>query len=149
MTLGKIPRRPGAKLGHRKTPVVPVSHSELEKPDWLTPIASAYWDETAPILKGVACRSDSTAFALLCETYSTWRTAMDVVAREGATVAGSAGTPIVSPSQRVVNTSFDQLIKLMAKFGMTPQSKRSVPPMLMDKDNPWLRLVSNHAKPTD
>lgn len=144
MTLGKTPKPPGSKLGHRKTPVAAPIRSGAVKPNWLSPVAAQYWSELAPQLEesGVLAKLDSLALSLLVESFASWRTALAAIEREGATVIGSAGTPVLSPYQRVASTSFDQMTKLLVQFGLTPSSRRNVIAAPPEEHNPFSEFVT-------
>jgi P27 family predicted phage terminase small subunit len=115
---------------------VEVKAGEPPRPAWLSEPAAALWRELAPQLvrENLLTPLDGLVFALLCDTWSTFRachewiagdcermfTSARTVDKEGEEHEGSVYQhPIVS----VWHKSRNDLLRLSREFGMTPSSR--------------------------
>jgi P27 family predicted phage terminase small subunit len=104
-----------------------------EMPDFLEGNALACWDELAPMLVGlnVLTVADKHALALLCETYSSWRRAIEMLKKHGdvypilddnGKIKYLQQTPYVSMSKAYAK----QLKDMLCEFGLTPSSRSRI-----------------------
>jgi len=100
----------------------------LEPPNHLTGVALAHWHEIYPKLEkaGVVTTIDIVALAAYCKAYQRWREATSEVDKYGAVIESPSGYPIQSPYLAIANKAFDQMLKLLTEFGMTPSSRTRV-----------------------
>lgn len=104
-------------------------------PSYLSPEAAAHWPTVADQLEaaGVLTRLDQSALALYCETFARWRYAMDHVAEHGAVIVSPSGLAKRSPHLVIADRAFEQMLKLLTEFGMTPSSRARVSKVRPDK----------------
>ena len=116
------------------------------KPDWLDPEASAEWDRLIAILaeRRVISRADGTALALLCSTYSAWRSAAAALAKDGPAVETSTGGFKPSSELQAVDRHGKQLVALLREFGLTPASRQGVAPIVDVTSDPLDQFLSTH-----
>jgi len=94
-------------------------------PSWLPPRAKSEWRRVARVLHemGVLTQLDRILLATYCEAYSTWRDAIDLIAKEGLTAVSSKGSPCVHPAYRIARETRAQIHRLAAEFGFSPSSR--------------------------
>ena len=83
---------------------------------------------------------DTTALALYCEAFVTWKDASDKVVKHGAVIKGAAGYPVKSPYLRIANRAYDQMTRMLAEFGMTPSSRSRCTVTKPDDPGPYAKL---------
>lgn len=128
---GRKPVPTGLKLvrgnpGKRPLPPAePCPSTDAQMPDWLSPEAQKHWPTVADQLRsaGLLTVLDVPALAVYCETFARWKQAAEQVARYGPVVKGPAGRPVKSPFLTIAHRSQEQLMRLLAEFGMTPSSR--------------------------
>ena len=128
------PRKPTALKvlhGDRKDRIntdEPLPAGEVVKPSWLTPYASHLWDSLAPdmIRKRVLTTWDADLFASVCEHYSTWRRAQEIVVENGVLVAGFGGVMVKNPAVQVARDAWQAFNAGAGKFGMSPADRSKV-----------------------
>lgn len=100
----------------------------LEAPSHLAGLALDHWHEIYPKLEkaGVMSSIDAVALAAYCVAYQRWRVATDEVDKFGPVIESPSGYPIQSPYLAIANKAFEQMLKLMSEFGMTPSSRTRV-----------------------
>ncbi len=97
-----------------------------EAPEYLNDDAKKYWDELVDMLAGVGLMTsfDSKSMELFCEVYGRWRQATAEVADGGLIIRSKkTGHLMQNPYLKVANKAHDQLVRLLAEFGMTPSSR--------------------------
>lgn len=121
--------------------------SGADRPDWLTPAAKAHWTIVAKQLDnaGVLTKMDQTALAMYCESFARWQEAQKHCAEPGGMlVKTSNGFWVQSPWVQISNKAFEQVIKMLVEFGMTPSSRTRVgaakPPK---EENPFDEFAIN------
>jgi P27 family predicted phage terminase small subunit len=75
---------------------------------------------------GVMTAADGTALALLAVALTQYWDARTQVARLGAVVKTAAGNLIQNPYLPVANKAWEQVVKLLSEFGLTPASRSRV-----------------------
>lgn len=65
----------------------------LKPPSWLDVLAKAYWRRFAPVLLKnlILTESNKDLVASVCQHYSTYRTALETLRKEGRTMLGIGG----------------------------------------------------------
>lgn len=98
---------------------------DIVLPDWLDDAAIEVWERLAPDLtaKGVLTPWDVDAFAMACDSVSTYRAAAAQVAAEGMVVAGAKGGLVKHPMLQVIRDSAATFATLAGRFGLTPADR--------------------------
>jgi P27 family predicted phage terminase small subunit len=99
----------------------------INRPAWLSDLASEEWDRVAPhlVAMGTVTDADLSAFAVYCEAVARWRRLAELVA---------ASPPVVSRDGAVVkNPVYSQArdaaaeVRLWAReFGLTPSARAGI-----------------------
>jgi P27 family predicted phage terminase small subunit len=116
---------PGKRPLPQHEPRPPVG---AEMPDWLSDEAKAHWPMVAAQLTeaGILTEIDAQALALYCEAFARWRHANEQVVKFGPVVKAPSGFPVQSPFLAICNKAWDQMMKALIEFGMTPSSRSRV-----------------------
>lgn len=131
---GRKPKPTALKLitgnpGKRALPKFePKPQPGAEMPDWLSDEAKAQWALVAQQLEasGILTQIDGPALGLYCEAFARWRHANDQVVKFGSVVKAPSGFPVQSPFLAIANRAWDQMMKALVEFGMTPSSRSRV-----------------------
>jgi P27 family predicted phage terminase small subunit len=101
----------------------------------LSPDAAAHWPTVAEQLEaaGVLTRLDQSALALYCEVFARWRRATDHVVEHGPVIVSPSGLSTRSPHLVIADRAFEQMVKLLTEFAMTPSSRSRVSKVRPDK----------------
>jgi P27 family predicted phage terminase small subunit len=97
-------------------------------PEWLSPQAKEHWPLIAKQLRdaGILTEIDAPALGLYCEAFVRWHQANEQVAKFGPVVKAPSGFPVQSPFLAIANRAWDQMMKALVEFGMTPSSRSKV-----------------------
>jgi P27 family predicted phage terminase small subunit len=116
----------------RKLPIADPLAGGPDKPDWLSPEASAEWDRLLAMLleRRTISRADGAMLAMLCSTYAAWRTAIAAEAKVGAVTETATGGFKQSPESLAANQLGKLLITMLREFGLTPASRHHVAPII-------------------
>ena len=136
----------------QKLPMADPLTGAPEKPEWLDAEASAEWDRLIAILteRRVISKADGMALALLCSTYSAWRSAAEALAKEGPAVETGSGGFKPSPELQAADRHRKQPLSWLREFGLTPASRHTVPPIVdVAKDSLEAFLETNHGRRDD
>jgi P27 family predicted phage terminase small subunit len=108
-------------------------------PEYLTGEAAACWKRTAGDLydAGLLTAIDRDALAAYCTAFARWREAEGVVEKRGTVMLTAVkkdengeviggGNYVQNPYLSVANKAQEQMVKLMAEFGMTPSARTRV-----------------------
>ena len=100
----------------------------VEAPDGLSPEALKQWDRVRAELydTGIVTNLDVHALALYCEAYARYAFANEQIQKFGPVVNTPNEYPVQSPWLQIANKSFDQMMKVLSEFGMTPSSRTRV-----------------------
>jgi P27 family predicted phage terminase small subunit len=99
-----------------------------EPPDFLQGGALDEWNRIAPPLHqaGLLTALDAEALAFGCQSYATFVEAVENIRISGTVIKSSKGQPMVSPYVKVANAAWQQWMKMLPEFGMTPSSRSRV-----------------------
>ncbi len=97
-------------------------------PSHMTPNAKKFWRKIARELHkpGLLTNVDVTALEMLCESYATWRDAVDKIDEFGVLVKTPNGYPVQGPYLQIANKAQQQMLRLLAEFGLTPASRTRI-----------------------
>src|SRR5262245_15040438 len=95
-------------------------------PAWLSDVAKPKWGETATLLAGTGLLTDldHDALAAYCETWATWRKAVETVEREGATYRTAAGLVKRHPAVAIAAQAGKDLLAWAERLGLTPAARQ-------------------------
>ena len=109
-----------------------------QKPKGMTSGAVEYWDEIVPQLyhAGVLTKLDTVALQILCETYVTWKNAVQLVNKNknGALVMDHKGEIKEAPEHKIMRQSEKRLIEMLSRFGMEPSGRKKITKVEPGKD---------------
>lgn len=116
---GKRPLNPREPKPRPKAPPPPATLSDAEK---------ATYRRLARTLSGmgVVTVADGTALALLAVALTQYWDARAQVTKLGAVVKTAAGNLIQNPYLPVANKAWEQVMRLLSEFGLTPASRSRV-----------------------
>lgn len=113
---------PGRDSGGRRVAVPPpFRRMPPEQPDNLTPAAAELWASIVEELGRLDLLRplDAPALTIVCELWSTWRAAYDVVVREGVVGANSQGR-VMHPALKAALDASREYRSWSACFGLSP-----------------------------
>ena len=102
------------------------------------------WNRVAPTLQsiGLFTEADFRALEMYCDSYSRWRKARLMLAKEGMSVGTRNGYRQKSPHITTIKESFTQMLQMMTEFGMTPSARAGMDvPTPPDAANPFARFA--------
>lgn len=114
-------RGPGRDSGGRKVEAPPAfTRYAPERPDDLSAEAAKHWDEIVPELARLELLTPSHAGGLeiMCETWSRWREAQELVREEGVLGENSQGR-VRHPAVAVVEAASREYRAWAGEFGLT------------------------------
>jgi len=119
-----------------------------DPPKHLTSKAKQHWKETFKLLEGVGVLSalDADVLSLYSETKSKWVHAMEQIKKNGYVINAPSGFPVQSPWVQIANKAFDQLMKILPEFGLSPSSRSRIKIEKVPIDDPYLLLKQRRAK---
>jgi P27 family predicted phage terminase small subunit len=123
--------------GKRAIPAEPepeIPESMPEPPPFLAPYARDEWWSVGPRLVrlGLLTVVDLQVFAAYCQSYATWRTAVETFNAMGerdATTGGllvkrvSDGNPMRNPLVAIAANAASDMVRYAAEFGLTPLAR--------------------------
>ena len=101
-------------------------------PTWLSEDGQKAFSELSTLLHdmSVLTQADELALTLLCDAYSEYKKAKEVVNELGATmeVTSREGNTksVIRPEVQIANQSFVRVFQLLKEFGLTPSSRAKV-----------------------
>lgn len=98
-----------------------------EAPEWLSPEAKAEWDRVIPELMRLELvkAEDRAALAAYCETWATFKDAVETVQREGLTIEAKQGT-LAHPAVAIARNTGKELRAWANQFGLTPSAENAL-----------------------
>lgn len=116
---------------------------DAQMPQWMSPAAEKHWPIVAEQLHaaGLLTVLDVPALALYCEAFARWQDANEKVVKHGAVVKGAAGYPVKSPYLSVANRAYEQMVRMLEQFGMTPSSRSRVTGTKPDQSAQYAKFV--------
>ena len=103
--------------------------ARLSCPRWLSADGRRAWRELVPLLDGmqVLTTADRMALTMLCDAYSEWLTAREVIQDKGETYETETtnGSVKYSPRPEVAHAAdaWRRVKSMLAEFGLTPASR--------------------------
>ena len=101
-------------------------------PTWLSEDGQKAFSELSNLLHdmSVLTQADELALTLLCDAYSEYKKAKEVVNELGSTmeVTSREGNTksVIRPEVQIANQSFVRVFQLLKEFGLTPSSRAKV-----------------------
>jgi len=105
---------------------------DLPIPNWLNEDGKKVFMELSCLLHdmSVLTQADSIALEMLCDAYSEYKIAKEVVNSLGATmeIVSREGNvkSIIRPEVQIANQAFVRVFQLLKEFGLTPSSRAKV-----------------------
>ena len=128
-----IKKQRGTLRADRTNPLEPKLPSIIPPtPTWLNEQGQKAFVELSTLLHdmSVLTQADSMALELLCDAYSEYKVAKEVVNTLGATqdVVSREGhvKSIMRPEVQIANQSFVRVFQMLKEFGLTPSSRAKV-----------------------
>ena len=129
----EIKRQRGTLRKDRMNPNEPVLPSVLPPiPTWLSEDGQKAFSELSTLLHdmSVLTQADQLALTLLCDAYSEYKSAKEVVNELGATIEIMSregnSKPTIRPEVQIANQAFVRVFQLLKEFGLTPSSRAKV-----------------------
>ena len=101
-------------------------------PTWLSEDGQKAFVELSTLLHdmSVLTNADELALTLLCDAYSEYKSAKQIVNSLGATVEIMSregnSKPTIRPEVQIANQAFVRVFQLLKEFGLTPSSRAKV-----------------------
>ena len=101
-------------------------------PTWLSEDGQKAFSELSNLLHdmSVLTQADELALTLLCDAYSEYKRAKEVVNELGATMEVTSregnSKSVIRPEVQIANQSFVRVFQLLKEFGLTPSSRAKV-----------------------
>jgi len=101
-------------------------------PTWLSEDGQKAFSELSNLLHdmSVLTQADELALTLLCDAYSEYKNAKQIVNELGATVEIMSregnSKPTIRPEVQIANQAFVRVFQLLKEFGLTPSSRAKV-----------------------
>ncbi len=101
-------------------------------PTWLSEDGQKAFSELSNLLHdmSVLTQADELALTLLCDAYSEYKNAKEIVNQLGATVEIMSregnSKPTIRPEVQIANQAFVRVFQLLKEFGLTPSSRAKV-----------------------
>lgn len=113
-------------------------------PEWLDEEARTEWERICAELArlGLVSNMDRGGLALVCQAWSDFRAATELVQASGTLATTSNGNIIQHPAVGMKNKAAQLYLKACSEFGMTPAARTRVEAMQPDADegSPWERF---------
>ena len=101
-------------------------------PTWLSEDGQKAFSELSTLLHdmSVLTQADELALTLLCDAYSEYKKAKEVVNELGSTMEVTSregnSKSVIRPEVQIANQSFVRIFQLLKEFGLTPSSRAKV-----------------------
>lgn len=101
-------------------------------PTWLSEDGQKAFSELSTLLHdmSVLTQADEFALTLLCDSYSEYKKAKEVVNELGSTMEVTSregnSKSVIRPEVQIANQSFVRIFQLLKEFGLTPSSRAKV-----------------------
>lgn len=101
---------------------------EMERPEWLGPIAAEKWDQMIPILVGRKTVSPAYVdfLAFYCQAHQDYHDACRVIEDQGEFVHSEKGGVYQHPAVGMRNKAIERIAKFGREFGLSPTSIRDI-----------------------
>jgi P27 family predicted phage terminase small subunit len=99
-----------------------------EPPSYLDTEGRAEWGRLAPMLAKmrVLTLADGAALGVLCDAYSRWRNAAQVVKKKGQTITSPTGVVKIAPHVTIAAAARSEYLRLLVQFGCTPAARSQI-----------------------
>ena len=107
----------------------PVLSLEMPKcPSWVSKEAQKYWPDIVEMIydMGVMAKPHCIALGLLVDSLARYISLRNMVAESGYITVTDKGNQVQNPMVGALNKAWDQVMKSLREFGMTPSSLASV-----------------------
>jgi P27 family predicted phage terminase small subunit len=100
----------------------------VDKPGYLSPLASEEWDRVAPHLEAMRTltAADTTALAVYCEAVARWRTLAQIVAKSPPVITASGGLLVKNPAYSQARDAAIEVRMFAREFGLTPSARAGI-----------------------
>jgi len=117
---------PGKRPLNTQEPAYRALQSEC--PEFLGVQARKEWDRIKAVFdqQELITESDYSALTAYCAAWGRWIEAEDHIKQSGMLVKSPSGYAIQNPWLAISNRAFEQMMKFMVEFGMTPSSRSRV-----------------------
>lgn len=129
----EIKKQRGTLRADRVNPNEPkLTPSKPPIPSWLSDDGKGAFVELSNLLfdMSVLTEADTLSLTLLCDAYSEYKKAKEIINELGATmqVTSREGNTksVVRPEVQIANQSFVRVFQLLKEFGLTPSSRAKV-----------------------
>jgi P27 family predicted phage terminase small subunit len=101
-------------------------------PTWLSEDGQKAFSELSTLLHdmSVLTQADELALTLLCDAYSEYKRAKEIVNELGSTMEVTSregnSKSVIRPEVQIANQSFVRVFQLLKEFGLTPSSRAKV-----------------------
>lgn len=103
------------------------------------------WNATAKELHscGLLTNADLHALETYCDLYARWCEVQDKIKTTSLLIKNRHGIPIASPLIGVADTTFQQMVKMLKEFGMTPAARANIDlGAEKPKESPWAKVMN-------
>jgi P27 family predicted phage terminase small subunit len=111
--------------------------------------AQVHWDNLALYLEasGMASRADSHALMLFCDAAERYEKATRDLNRSGLIIRTSKSDyPMMNPLISIQRGAFDDMMRVLSEFGMTPSSRTRLVVDKVDEVDPITELISRKKR---
>lgn len=117
---------PGRRRLNTREPAVDELQSDC--PDFLGTQSRKEWDRIKAVFleHKILTESDRSALIAYCSAWGRWIEAEEQIKKSGMLIKAPSGYPIHNPWLAISNKAFDQMMKLMVEFGLTPSSRSKI-----------------------
>ncbi len=143
----EIKRQRGTLRADRTNPNEPKLPSSIPPtPSWLSEDGKIAFSELSILLHDMAVltQADELALTLLCDAYSEYKSAKEIVNTLGATVEIMSregnSKPTIRPEVQIANQAFVRVFQLLKEFGLTPSSRAKVNAMEQVAGTPDVKI---------
>ena len=115
-------------------------------PTWLSEDGQKAFSELSNLLHdmSVLTQADELALTLLCDAYSEYKRAKEVVNELGATMEVTSregnSKSVIRPEVQIANQSFVRVFQLLKEFGLTPSSRAKVNSIEKQSQTPDIKI---------
>jgi len=112
--------------------IIPADPYDPVKPNWLSPEAAQFWDETLPQLKEMGIHKVDTAlFSMLCQNVGTYVWCQRVVREQGAILKHPNGHEFPRPELKMAADAEKRAKSLSEHFGLSLRARQAMNIKLM------------------
>jgi P27 family predicted phage terminase small subunit len=96
-----------------------------EAPEWLSEIGKRKWNEIKAILESINLVTDADRdfLAVYCDSYAEYVELTGLIEKQGRISVSEKGAPYQNPLVGQKNKAVEKMIKIGARFGMSPSDR--------------------------